>query len=181
MLDLTGIAVAVLSLLAAWVTTQVIPWIKARTTTEQRRVARQLIQTAVYAAEQLYKGAGRGEEKLRYVEGRLADAGIKLDVDVVTDMIEAAVLELAVKREWGKVEDHAPGISTADVYPTLVLDGLPTVGQIVFRSDGTKTTILGVGLVDGDEPGEGIYEPQEDGTYIWHMPINTNIPVDAAG
>ncbi|MCL2811510.1 MAG: phage holin family protein [Clostridia bacterium] len=101
MIDLTGVAVAMLSLLAAWITTQAVPWIKARTTAEKRRVAKQLIQTAVYAAEQLYQGGGRGEEKLRYVERRLADAGIKLQMALVTDMIEEAVLGLAIKREWG--------------------------------------------------------------------------------
>jgi len=110
MIDLTGVAVAVLSLVAAWITTQVVPWIKARTTAEQRRMAKQLIQTAVYAAEQLYQGGGRGEEKLRYVERRLEDAGIKLDMDVVTDMIEAAVLELAIKREWGLAGDEEDGV-----------------------------------------------------------------------
>ena len=100
MIDLTGIAVAVLSLLAAWISAQVIPWIKARTTAEQRRVAQRLVMVAVYAAEQLYKGDGRGEEKLRYVEQRLKEAGVTLDAALLMDMIEAAVLELAIKREW---------------------------------------------------------------------------------
>jgi len=101
MIDLTGIAVAMLSLLVAWISTQAVPWIKARTTAEKRRVAKQLIQTAVYAAEQLYQGGGRGEEKLRYVERRLADVGIKFETAVVADMIEEAVLELTIKQEWG--------------------------------------------------------------------------------
>jgi len=105
MIDLTGVAVAVLSLLAAWITTQAVPWIRARTTAEQRRVAQQLIRTAVHAAEQLFKGHGRGEEKLRYVERRLEEAGVKLDTALVADMIEAAVLELAAKREWGLEQD----------------------------------------------------------------------------
>ena len=101
MIDLTGVAVAVLSMLAAWITTQVVPWIKARTTAEKRRVAQQLVKTAVYAAEQLYKGDGRGEEKRQYVEQRLQAAGIQLDSALVADMIEAAVLELTIKQEWG--------------------------------------------------------------------------------
>jgi len=101
MFDLTGIAWAVISMLAAWITTQVVPWIKARTTAEQRRVALQLVKTAVYAAEQLYKGDGRGAEKLQYVEIRLAEVGIKLDTETIREMIEAAVLELAIRREWG--------------------------------------------------------------------------------
>jgi len=101
MIDLTGVAVAVLTLLAAWITTQAVPWIKARTTAEQRRVAKQLVKTAVYAAEQLFKGSERGTEKLQYVEKRLAEAGVKLDTEQIVDMIEEAVLELAIKREWG--------------------------------------------------------------------------------
>ena len=110
MIDLTGVAVALLSMLAAWITTQAVPWIKARTTAEQRRMAQRLVKTAVYAAEQLYKGSGRGEEKLRYVQQRLKDAGIKLDTAVVAEMIEAAVLELAIKREWGLAAGEEEGV-----------------------------------------------------------------------
>lgn len=100
MIDLTDIAMALLSLLAAWITTQVIPWIKARTTAEQRRVAQALVKTAVYAAEQLYKGSGKGEEKLQYVISRLESVGIKLDAKVIIDMIEEAVLGLPIKSSW---------------------------------------------------------------------------------
>ena len=110
MIDLTGVAVAVLSLLAAWLTTQVVPWIKARTTAEQRRVAQALVKTAVYAAEQLYKGDGRGEEKLRYVEQRLEAAGVTLNTALIADMIQAAVLDLAIKREWG-IEQGEEGLA----------------------------------------------------------------------
>jgi len=100
MIDLTGIAVAVLSLLATWITTRAIPWIKARTTAEQRRVAQGLVKTAVYAAEQLYQGHGRGAEKLQYVMGRLESAGLKWDVQSIMDMIEEAALELTIRRDW---------------------------------------------------------------------------------
>ena len=111
MIDLTGISVAMLSLLAAWVTTRVIPWIKARTTAEQRRVAQALVKTAVYAAEQLYKGDGRGAEKRQYVMERLEAVGLKWDAQTIMDMIEEAALELTIKKDWalehGDMEEGA--------------------------------------------------------------------------
>jgi len=93
-----GIAVAVIPLLATWITTQVIPWIKARTTAEQRRVAQALVQTAVYAAEQLHK-SGVIEDRLEYVKDWLKDK-LKLDAEQLRAMIEAAVMELRIKEEW---------------------------------------------------------------------------------
>ena len=100
MIILTEVAAAVLSLLAVWITTHVVPWIKARTTAEQRRVAQALVKTAVYAAEMLFRGSGQGEAKLQYVKDRLAAAGVALDTRLITDMIEEAVLELAIRRDW---------------------------------------------------------------------------------
>lgn len=74
MIDLTAIFRAILALLAAIITYKVIPWIKARTTSEQRSLLRATVRTLVYAAEQIY-GAGKGTEKLDYVIRQMEDMG----------------------------------------------------------------------------------------------------------
>ena len=94
MIDLTGIVTAVISLLAAWITTQAIPWIKVRTTAEQLRVIKTLVRTAVYAAEQLFKEPGQGNEKKAFVKARLAAEAFRTDAADIDVMIEEAVLEL---------------------------------------------------------------------------------------
>ena len=48
----------------------------------------------VAAAEQLYKGAGRGEEKKQYVIDFLKQKGFKVDEESVSNAIEAAVKQL---------------------------------------------------------------------------------------
>lgn len=88
-IDLTPILQALLGLLAALITYRLIPWIKARTTNEQQALIRALIKSGVYAAEQLYQGAGRGHEKLEYVREYLNSRGF----DVNVTEIEAAVAE----------------------------------------------------------------------------------------
>ena len=88
MINLTPIFQAVIGLLAALITYKLIPWIKARTTAEQRLQIQAAIKIAVYAAEQLY-GASNGTEKLDYVINWLADNGYKVN----RAEIEATVFE----------------------------------------------------------------------------------------
>lgn len=90
MIDLTGIVQAILALLAALVTYKLIPWIKARTTAEQQSLLTATVKTLVYAAEQLY-GAGKGAEKLAWVEQELINRGFTID----TAAIEAMVKEMS--------------------------------------------------------------------------------------
>lgn len=95
MIDLTNLFNAVIALLAAIITAFVIPWIKAKATTQQQEALLGLYRTLCFAAEQLY-GAGRGEEKLAYVEAKLMERGYTVD----RDMIEATVkMHFG---EWGK-------------------------------------------------------------------------------
>ena len=61
-IDLTQIIVALLGLLSAIITYRLVPWLKANTTEKQQALIKTAVQTAVYAAEQIY-GAGHGEEK----------------------------------------------------------------------------------------------------------------------
>ena len=72
----------------------VIPYIKSKTTVEQQQEISAWVKIAVSAAEQIYKGVGRGEEKKEYVLNWLAEKGIKIDADELDAMIESAVYEL---------------------------------------------------------------------------------------
>lgn len=92
MIDLTPIFQAVIALLAAIVTYKVIPWIKARTTSEQQKLLAAWTTTLVFAAEQLY-GAGNGAEKLDFVAQELEARGFTAD----REMIEASVKEFATE------------------------------------------------------------------------------------
>lgn len=71
-----------------------IPWLKSQTTEAQRKELTAWVKIGVAAAEQLYKGAGRGEEKKQYVIDFLKQKGFKVDEESVSNAIEAAVKQL---------------------------------------------------------------------------------------
>ena len=79
---------------------RVIPWLKAKTTAQQQEYLLSTVRVLVYAAEQIY-GAGRGGEKLQYVEDELKARGFKLD----TAAIEAAVRDMNLEQNWLTVEE----------------------------------------------------------------------------
>jgi len=95
--DLTGIAQAMIALLAALITTKLIPWIKVRTTRQQQDALRIVVDTLVFAAEQLY-GSGTGQAKFEFVQEQLQKKGYSIDLDVI---------EAAVRRMNTKI-DHPP-------------------------------------------------------------------------
>ena len=88
-IDLTQVVVALIGLLSAFITYRLIPWIKANTDVKQQAMIRAAIQTAVFAAEQIY-GAGDGDKKFDYVVNWLKEKGY----DVGKTEIEGAVYEL---------------------------------------------------------------------------------------
>ena len=111
MLDIiTAVAVACVPLLGAWITSTAIPWIRARTTSEQRKIALAVIKTAVAAAEQLLKSGvlQEKEDRLPYVErqaeARLLEAGVRMGKERLRPMIEEAVLDLRIRQEWAMAE-----------------------------------------------------------------------------
>ena len=71
-----------------------IPWIKSKTTDAQRKELLEWVKIGVAAAEQLYKGQGRGEEKKKYVLEFLASMGFTVDEEAINAAIEAAVNQL---------------------------------------------------------------------------------------
>jgi len=94
MIDITAVINAVVALIAAVITAFVIPWIKSKTTSQQREELVAWTKIAVSAAEQIYKGDQRGAEKKQYVLDFLAKNGFSIDDEAVDAAIEAAVKQL---------------------------------------------------------------------------------------
>ena len=96
MIDLTPIVQAIIALAAALITAFVIPWIKSKTTLEQREMLLSITTSLVFAAEQIY-GAGNGDEKMAYVIGQLEDRGYTADV---------AAIEAIIKEQYELLHKH---------------------------------------------------------------------------
>lgn len=94
MFDITPIIEAVAALIGVIITCVLIPYIKSKTTTEQQKEINAWVKIAVSAAEQLFTGSGRGEEKKAYVIAWLKECGITVDEAELDALIEAAVYEL---------------------------------------------------------------------------------------
>lgn len=94
MVDLTPIITAVLTLIFSLITAFLIPYIKTKVSAEQFATIKLWVQVAVQAAEMLYIGSGRGEEKKKYVIEFLNSKGFTLNAEEIENLIESAVLEL---------------------------------------------------------------------------------------
>lgn len=94
MIDITPIINAVIALIGALIGAFLIPWIRSKTTAEQRSDLLAWVKIAVAAAEQIYIGVGRGEEKKQYVLDFLEAKGMTIDEESVDAAIEAAVQQL---------------------------------------------------------------------------------------
>ena len=99
MIDLTPVFNAIIALAAALATAFLIPWIRSKTTAEQRDELLIWVDIAVAAAEQIFAGSGRGEEKKAYVLKFLEERGFKVDFESLDMLIEAAVKKM--KEEVG--------------------------------------------------------------------------------
>ena len=98
MTDLTPIVNAVITLIAAIVTTFLIPWIKSKIDAAKLAQIVEWVGIAVRAAEQIYNESGMGEKKKQYVLDFLADKGFTLDPNSINAMIEAAVKDLNIEQ-----------------------------------------------------------------------------------
>jgi len=100
MIDITMILVIIVQLIAATALTFLIPWLKAKFSSEQLNKAKNLVKIAVQAAEMIY-GSGMGEKKKAYVEEYIIPefnkAKLTFDYDTINNMIESSVLELGSK------------------------------------------------------------------------------------
>lgn len=73
-----------------------IPYLRSKTSKEQQDEINAWVKIAVTAAEQIYRGTGRGSEKKEYVIKWLADHKVTYDSAKIDAMIEAAVYDLKV-------------------------------------------------------------------------------------
>jgi len=93
MTDLTPVINAAIALIAALISAFVIPWLRGKTTQQDRETMLAWVEIAVTAAQQLYynyDGSERKEYVLEFLEAKGYDISSK-DVD---NAIEAAVLKL---------------------------------------------------------------------------------------
>lgn len=93
-IDITPIINAAIALIGAGVSVFLIPWLKSQTTEAQRKELTAWVKIGVAAAEQIYVGQGRGDEKKQYVLEFLKSKGFDLNEESVNNAIEAAVKQL---------------------------------------------------------------------------------------
>lgn len=92
-INLTPIAQAIVAIVAALISTFVIPWIKSKLKNEDTANFLRWVEIAVAAAEQLYEST-EGAAKKDYVLAYLTEKGYSVDADDLENAIEAAVLKL---------------------------------------------------------------------------------------
>ena len=88
------IVLGVISILGAIMTYMVVPYLKSKTSKEQRETIMFWVSVAVSAAEQIFNKRGMGEEKKKFVVDFLVEKGIKASLDELDVLIENAVKEL---------------------------------------------------------------------------------------
>jgi uncharacterized iron-regulated membrane protein len=96
LIDVTAAVNAAIAILFALVSFHVIPWLKQNTSKQNYDALATLVRAGVQAAEQIFAGAGKGEEKKKFVLKLLSENGYEVDVEAVNAMIEAEVRELEI-------------------------------------------------------------------------------------
>lgn len=98
-IDLTQIILAIITLIGGLIARYVIPWLKDKLDDRKIEMLIMMINTGVYAAEQLYN-SDQGQEKKQYVIDLLKNEGYILDADNISmeinALIESAVKELRI-------------------------------------------------------------------------------------
>lgn len=94
MTDISGILEAIITLIFAVVSAFVIPYIRKRMSESSFYVLQEWVRIAVEAAEMIYNGSGKGEEKKKYVVDFLKKKGFTFDEKSLEALIESSVLQL---------------------------------------------------------------------------------------
>jgi len=94
MIDLTPVCTALIALASALITSFLIPWLREKTDQSQREQLCAWAAIAVQAAEQMFVGVGRGQEKKLYALQWLEERGLTFDPEALDAAIEAAVYRL---------------------------------------------------------------------------------------
>ena len=90
-MDLNPIFEAIIALIAAVISCVLIPYIRKKTTAQEQERLLSLARMAVTAAEQIFEGIGRGEEKKAYATQWLAERNLNVKGDAIEAAIESAV------------------------------------------------------------------------------------------
>ena len=94
-IDRTQIFIALISLAGAILTGVVIPYIRAKTTKQQRDNIYTIIQSAVWAADQMFKANDpTGGIRLQWVMNQLKETNLDVTESELMRLIEQAVKEL---------------------------------------------------------------------------------------
>ena len=93
MIDLTNLLEIIITLAATLASVFLIPWLKSKTTAEQREDMLKWVDIAVAAAQQLYYEAN-GSDRLAYALELLQAKGFNVEDVALQDAVEAAVLKL---------------------------------------------------------------------------------------
>ncbi len=94
MIDLTQVITTAITLILACISAFLIPYLKSKLKAEQFDTIIMWVNIAVEAAEMIYTGTGRGEEKKQYVLDFLNSKGFTLNTAEIENLIESAVLQL---------------------------------------------------------------------------------------
>ena len=92
--QITQIILAAFGLVGTLIGTLLVPYIRSKTTAEQRKNVYTIIKFAVQAAEQIFNKGGQGVEKYDYVVKYVKSLGIKIEEKDLKILIESAVKEL---------------------------------------------------------------------------------------
>ncbi len=98
MIDLTPIFEALITIAASLIAAFLVPWLREKCGCERLERIKVWVRAAAAAAEQLYKGSGRGGEKLEYVLDFLESRGFGLDRDSLEKLVEAELYALGIKQ-----------------------------------------------------------------------------------
>lgn len=93
------IGTALIALIGAVITYIIVPFLRSKTTKEQRDNIHFWVWIAVNAAEQIYKEKGQGKDKKLYVLEFLNSKGIKITDEQLDALIEATVYEINKNKE----------------------------------------------------------------------------------
>ena len=93
-IDITQILVLFIEILASIVSVFVVRYLRSKLSSEQMELLSAAVNTAVYGAEQIFKGTGLGQKKKEYVVNYLRENGYDVDTEAVNAAIEAAVIKM---------------------------------------------------------------------------------------
>lgn len=145
--DITFIVEIVFALIGLLIMRYVYPWLKSNTSVKQQQELNGIFDVVVAAAQQLFGESGRGPERREYalkcIQAWLSARGIKLDVDRLDAMLEAAVFRLKQNSEIQNTNTSA----TPEI-PEPVVDDME---EVVEDDD----------MAMDEESAEVVMEPEE--------------------